>query len=138
MRRMILPLTRYAQFTGRSGRREFWLYSLFLVLGYIGIFAVGVALQIADEQSTLVGPVVAVGWALFFLANFVPGLALSVRRLHDVGLSGAVLIALFVAMLLLNVLGWIAYLVVMSLPPNAGPNRHGPPVGEKNVAEVFA
>ena len=51
------------------------------------------------------------GWLLFFAANFVPGIALTTRRLHDMGISGALLIAIFGRLAVLNVLGWIAYMV---------------------------
>lgn len=137
---MVLPLRRYAQFIGRSGRREFWFYSLFLVLGYLAIFCLTLVAAIvrSDPADDFVGWMIVGGWGLFFLANFVPGLALTVRRLHDMNLSGVLLVAICAALLFLNVLGWIAYLVVMSLPPRPGPNRHGPPVQDKDMAEVFA
>ncbi len=138
---MILPLRRYAQFTGRSGRREFWFYCLFLMLGYLAIFAVTVVGILAFEDTMaddLIGLVLIGGWGLFFAVNFVPGIALTTRRLHDMGLSGALLIVIFFGVAILNAIGWIAYMVWMSLPSQQGSNRHGLPIGEGDVAQVFS
>lgn len=134
---MFRPLRRYADFRGRSGRREFWWYSLFLALGYAVITALGITLALANAAEDNIGVFIAAGWGVFFLANFVPGIALTTRRLHDLGLPGALLIAIFVVLLVTSLLGWIAYLVVMSLPGQAKTNRWGPPLGAPDVAEVF-
>ena len=135
---MVLPLRRYARFKGRSGRREFWFYSLFLGLGYLAIVVLAFAIAIAwPESETLIGSVFIGGWTLFFAANFVPGLALTTRRLHDMGLSGALLIVIFAALAILNVVGWLGYLVWMSLPGQRQENRHGLPIGHHDVSEVF-
>ncbi|MBD3813893.1 MAG: DUF805 domain-containing protein, partial [Betaproteobacteria bacterium] len=112
---MVLPLRRYTQFAGRSSRREFWWYSLFLGLGYVGIaLAWGVFLAVVQppDPEELVGWYLGAG-AAFFLANLVPGIALSVRRLHDIGQSGWWLLAAYAAMLFLSLIGWVPYLVVM-------------------------
>ncbi|MBD3728867.1 MAG: DUF805 domain-containing protein [Sphingomonadales bacterium] len=136
---MVLPLRRYTQFAGRSSRREFWWYSLFLGLGYVGIaLAWGVFLAVVQppDPEELVGWYLGAG-AAFFLANLVPGIALSVRRLHDIGQSGWWLLAAYAAMLFLSLIGWVPYLVVMSLPPQKHPNRWGLPVGPRPLASVF-
>lgn len=135
---MTLPLRRYARFEGRSGRREFWWYSLFLFLGYTVVpFAIMVPLSLAGADS-FAGVFVAAYYLLFFFANFIPGLALSVRRLHDLGLPGALLIVAYLVMFILNVLGWIGYMVVMALPGQDRENQYGPPVGAQNMADVFS
>jgi uncharacterized membrane protein YhaH (DUF805 family) len=73
---------KYANFTGRATRKEFWYFALFnmiaaflfgILLGFIEVFS-GV------KATSLVG--------LFTLATLFPSLAISVRRLHDVGKSG--------------------------------------------------
>jgi uncharacterized membrane protein YhaH (DUF805 family) len=130
---MILPLRRYAEFRGRSGRREFWAYSAFLALGYLAILG---ASLIASED--LVGFALLGGWSLFFIVNFVPGLALTIRRLHDMNLSGALLIAIFAGLSILSIIGWLAYMVWMSLPGQRIENRHGPPIGSPDIAKVFS
>ena len=135
-----LPLKRYAQFNGRSGRREFWWYSLFLALGYI-VPPILLSLLVGMLSGGSGGFGVAalsVWWLLFFLVNFIPGLAVSVRRLHDLGLSGWLLLAAYAAMLFLSVLGWIGYLVVMALPGQARENQYGPVPGEDQLPDIFA
>ncbi len=71
-----LALSKYAEFSGRSRRSEYWYFVLGqLILGLIaGVIdrAIGIG---------LVGGVVS-------LALFIPGIAVSVRRLHDIGRSG--------------------------------------------------
>jgi uncharacterized membrane protein YhaH (DUF805 family) len=134
------PLRRYAQFRGRSGRREFWFFSLLLAIGYLVIFAVAVGAGLAGEASVGDDGVVYAmlgGWTLLFAATFIPGLALTTRRFHDMGLSGAMLIVVFGALVFLNALGWLGYLVWMSIPGQRSENRHGPPVDQRDVAEVF-
>ena len=131
----VVPLRRYATFEGRSTPLEFWMYSLFLFGGYLAIFLLGAALTPLGEAP--VGVVIVGGWTLFFLANFVPGLALTARRLHDLGLSGHLLWAIVVALLFLSLLAWFGYLVVMSVPGNKAENRFGPPVHPENIAGVF-
>ena len=134
---MIRPLRRYADFRGRSGRREFWWYTLFLALGYLAIAGIGVGISIAGLDEDTLSLAMMVGWGLFFLLNFIPGIALTTRRLHDLGQSGVLLVVIVVVLLITNVLGWLGYLVVMSLPGQATTNRWGPPLGASGVAEVF-
>lgn len=138
---MILPLRRYARFEGRSCRREFWWYSLFLFLGYTLVPMVVFGALSLMSQADAVG-IAAVGYyLLFFFGNLVPGLALSVRRLHDLGLPGALMIAAYAAFLFLSILGWLGYLVVMALPGQDRENRYGVPVGDratKATADIFS
>jgi len=134
---MFRPLRRYADFRGRSGRREFWCYSLFLMLGYLSMGAVALILAMTNVPGEAIGVTLGIGWALFFIANFVPGLALTTRRLHDLGLSGVLLVVAFLALMFANILGWLGYLIVMSLPGQAKTNRWGPPLGAADVGEVF-
>lgn len=93
------PLKRYAEFSGRSSRSEFWWYWLFLMIAYavlwIGVFAaigIGAAAATTANQSplALVGALGILGIfiLLFWLVLFVPSLAVQVRRLHDTNRSG--------------------------------------------------
>lgn len=134
---MILPLKRYAQFSGRSGRREFWFYSLFLALGYL-LLPILISVVLAAVPGELGLAAVSIWILVFFLANIIPGLAVSVRRLHDLGLSGWLLLAAYGAMLILSIFGWIGYLVVMALPGQDRDNAYGPVIGQDGVADVFA
>jgi uncharacterized membrane protein YhaH (DUF805 family) len=95
-------LRNYANFSGRARRQEFWMFVLFNILFTVGAMVLDNALGIADPM-TMYGPI----YLLYALAVFVPGLAVSVRRLHDVGRSGWFL---FIA--LLPIIGWIWLLVL--------------------------
>lgn len=93
----------YVNFRGRARRREFWMFTLFNTLVYLLLLAVGLVLlgaviykSVAEggdaaEHATAYTLAVAgllllvYGW---MLATFLPGLAVRVRRLHDIGLSG--------------------------------------------------
>jgi|GEM_PF-3277425 len=137
---IIRPLRHYADFRGRSGRREFWWYCLFLALGYLAVVCAAIVVAIAAEEHNAgewIGWVLIAGWGVIFVVNFIPGLALTTRRLHDLGLSGVLLLVVFFALLFANVLGWIAYLIIMGLPGQAKSNRWGPPLGASDIAEVF-
>lgn len=123
---MLMPYRRYAEFGGRSRRREYWSFILFTVL-------VNVALQVLFGRHTVVhrpwGLFVTTGLfggaglvgALFALASVIPHLAVAVRRLHDLDRSGWLLL-----LGLIPVLGWFALLVLYCLEGTPGPNRYGP------------
>lgn len=68
---------RYADFNGRSGRAEFWWFFLFYILVYVGFVVLGLVVDI----FAIIG-------ALALLALLLPNLAVSIRRLHDIGKSG--------------------------------------------------
>jgi uncharacterized membrane protein YhaH (DUF805 family) len=97
MEYMFMPLKRYAEFSGRSRRMEFWMWVLFqFLLGcafLIGIVSLaGSALLSGNAEQALAtggtAMVVIVLWLLVSLAFFIPNLAVTVRRLHDTNRSG--------------------------------------------------
>jgi len=101
---MILPLKRYADFSGRSRRKEYWMYTLFVVLAGIVLSIVdsilglgGRAAVTADTSSSgaIYGAFASRGLLanLFSLATLIPSLAVGVRRLHDTNRSGWWLLA---------------------------------------------
>lgn len=144
---MFLPLRRYGQFSGRSGRREFWWFSAYLTLSYclvlgILITAIGFTEGGFDEtdidgRDQLAFIVFMVLWAIIFIGNFVPGLALTSRRFQDMGLPGWLVVVALLVVFFFNVLGWIGYMIVMSLPAQKGENQYGPPVYDDQIADVF-
>ncbi len=131
---MMVPLRRYATFEGRSAALEFWMYSLFLALGYIAIAVVGGILESALGGG---GLLIGSGYVIFFAVNFIPGLALTARRLHDLGLSGHFIWAIYGAMLFFSIFAWMGYLVAMSLPGKKQENAYGPPVYGEDLSQVF-
>ena len=95
---------KYATFTGRASRSEFWWVFLFrwliITVGAIGSVALGAATQSeADRSSNNPGPgalILAVPLVLFLLAILVPSIALQVRRLHDANLPGPLVLIVLV------------------------------------------
>jgi len=71
---------RYFEFSGRSRRAEYWYWALFVVFCSLAFSALDYTLFAAFQW----GPV----YSLFTLATIVPGIAVAVRRLHDIGRSG--------------------------------------------------
>ncbi len=103
-------LKKYAVFEGRARRTEYWAFFLVNLLIFFLLSAVGGLLGI---------PVVLA--RLYSLAVFVPGLAVSVRRLHDTGRSGWYLL-----IGLIPVIGSLIVLVLMLLDSQPGANAYGP------------
>jgi len=110
---MLLPLRRYAEFTGRSRRQEYWMFFLFVMLVTIGLSIVEgiIGLRIGDA-GILSG--------LFSLAVLIPGIAVGIRRLHDIDRSGWWLLIGLVPLV-----GAIVLIVFMATRGTAGDNRFG-------------
>lgn len=100
-------LTRYATFSGRARRPEYWWFILFVVLGSIVGGLIDLVLFGAGTEAE---PATAVVGPLFQLATLVPILAAGWRRMHDTGRSGWYLL-LPTAVSLLGLvalsLGWV-------------------------------
>lgn len=80
-----MPLQRYAEFSGRSRRKEYWLFSLACVLVYS---ALGALLFVDGGDITSMSGVVGLTFLALILAILVPSLAVQVRRFHDQDRSG--------------------------------------------------
>ena len=103
----------YAKFRGRAARSEFWWFQLFIVLGGI----VAAVLDLLANSNVLGGEPLA---TLFYLATIIPGLAVSVRRLHDTDSSGWWLL-----LGLIPLIGMIVLIVWWCLEGSRGYNRFG-------------
>ena len=104
------PLTKYAQFSGRSRRSEYWLFTLINnIFCYIPF----------------------VGW-VWALAVLIPGMAVFCRRMHDTGRSGWNWL-----WILLPIAGPIILIVYLCQDSEVGPNQYGPnPKGIGNDIDV--
>lgn len=102
-------LKKYAVFSGRARRKEYWMFILFYVVFGIVAMIVDNALGLASAQTGY-GPV----YGLLVLAHLVPGLAVGVRRMHDVGKSGWFLLIPIYSLILACTNG------------EAGSNKYGP------------
>lgn len=108
-------LKQYADFSGRARRKEYWMFVLFNMIFTIVAMILDNVLGIAMEGIGY-GPL----YGLYALAMLIPGLAVAVRRLHDVGKSGwMILIAL------IPLIGSIWLLVLMVTDSNTGENQYG-------------
>lgn len=106
----------YANFSGRARRSEYWYY--FLANLIILIMA-----AVIDNVTGLNFEPLPYGvlYSLYALATFLPGLAVTVRRLHDVGKSGW-----FYFIVLIPIIGafWLLYLLIKE--GDQGTNSYGP------------
>jgi len=116
---MILPYKRYAEFSGRSRRKEYWMFALFMVIVYtvLAIVAGGSAFSSEPEAGMGLGFIL---MGIFAIASFIPALAVQVRRFHDQGRSGW-----FVLLNLIPYIGSLAVIVFMCLDGTPGPNEYG-------------
>jgi len=99
MEYMLMPLRRYADFSGRSRRMEYWMFVLGQVVVYIiaGVLLFGIFGSALMSSGQNVPASAGLGFvavalflllALFWLVLLVPNLAVTVRRLHDTNRSG--------------------------------------------------
>ncbi|MBD7996906.1 DUF805 domain-containing protein [Arthrobacter sp. Sa2CUA1] len=92
---------KYATFSGRASRSEYWWYTLFQFI-VITVLYIGLMIALTASIDPVTGDLKSTSFmipmvllVIFGLATLVPGLALTVRRLHDGGFSGwLVLVAL--------------------------------------------
>ena len=150
---MLMPLRRYADFSGRSRRMEFWMFSLLNAIVYGVLIAISfsgipwAAIMAEDTEAlarmpdlsgiTIVGLVLLGIW---MLAILIPSIAVTVRRLHDRDMSGWWYLGIIVASMIpvVGFIASIAMLVLMVLPGTAGPNRFGNDPKDPGNAQVFA
>jgi uncharacterized membrane protein YhaH (DUF805 family) len=109
-------LKKYAVFSGRSRRMEYWYFVLFNII-------VGIVLGAIDGLLGTRGSVMGAGLlsGIYGLAILIPSLAVTVRRLHDIDRSGW-----WILIALVPLIGSIVLLVFALLDGTPGPNRYGP------------
>lgn len=114
--------TNYANFRGRARRKEYWGFVLFSTLLLIAIAAAGFLLGTAlgfDEEREPVVTSIAAGVAT--LALLIPSIAVTVRRQHDIGLSGW-----FLLLWLIPSIGALIVFVFTLVPTQKHDNKWGP------------
>ncbi|CUX26532.1 conserved membrane hypothetical protein [Agrobacterium fabrum str. J-07] len=97
-------MRRYATFSGRSTRKEFWHYHLVLLGLAIGGLIIDVAISGPSEPQPVVS-------ALIIMGHYVPSLAVIVRRLHDLERSGWLVLTC-----LIPLVGIVAFIMIGSTP----------------------
>ncbi|UJH67811.1 DUF805 domain-containing protein [Allomuricauda sp. SCSIO 65647] len=108
-------LKQYADFNGRARRKEYWMYFLFNMLFAIVAMILDNVLGIAIEEVGY-GPL----YGLYALAVLIPGLAVCVRRLHDVGKSGW-----FILIGMIPLIGAIWLIVLLVTEGDQRENKYG-------------
>jgi len=120
-------LKKYAVFSGRSRRMEYWFFVLFnLIVAFV--------LALIDMLIGTFSAVQNIGLlsGIYSLAVLIPTLAVTVRRLHDIDRSGW-----WILINLIPLIGSIVLLVFSLLPGTPGSNRFGPdPKGATGEARV--
>ena len=107
---------KYACFSGRARRQEYWLFALFNIIAgiIIGVIA-GVLVSVTKVTAfAFLG-------TIYNLAVLIPGLAVLFRRLHDTGRSGWWWLIAFIP-----IIGWIVLIVFCCLDSQPGENQYGP------------
>ena len=112
---------KYADFSGRASRKEYWMFTLIhfiisLLIGFVAGFIAGLT---GIELFIYTG-------FIYALAVLIPCITVSVRRLHDIGKSGWWLLVAFVPFI-----GGIVLLIFALIPSEEGSNAYGPnPYGD--------
>ena len=108
-------LKQYADFKGRARRTEYWMFTLFNVI--FGVVAI-----ILDNVLGLAFPFIGYGplYLLYMLSMLIPSLAVTVRRLHDIGKSGFMFF-----IVLIPIIGAIWMLILLVTDSQSGANKWG-------------
>ncbi len=115
----------YVNFRERARRKEYWGFYLFWMLAAIGLALLGLMIDgsIGNLGSTSsYGPIASLTLpGLFVLATFLPALAITIRRQHDIGLSGW-----FYLLILIPYIGGMIIFVFSLIPSQKHENKWGP------------
>ena len=112
----LIAMKKYATFSGRAQRTEYWYFILFYILILFGLSIID---SITGSFSAEAG--IGLLGGLFSLALFIPSIAVGVRRLHDTGRSGW-----WLFIMLIPLVGAIVLLVFTVQDSSAGDNAYGP------------
>jgi uncharacterized membrane protein YhaH (DUF805 family) len=108
---------KYADFSGRARRMEYWSFVLFNVIFAAIAMVLDNIFGIAFQGIASTGPL----YLIYVLATFIPSLAVCVRRLHDTGKSGWMLLVS-----LIPFIGAIWLLVLFLIEGDSTANEYGP------------
>lgn len=112
----LVALRKYAVFSGRSRRMEYWMFFLFVVLISVGLAIIDV---LAGTYSDAAG--IGLLQGLFMLVMLIPNLAVTARRLHDTGKSGWLQL-----LFIIPLVGFILWIIWMVTDSDGGMNKYGP------------
>lgn len=84
---------KYGTFSGRACRSEYWYFFLFNLIAAIGLSL----LAVINPSLKILSPI-------YSLAVFIPGLAVAVRRLHDIGKSGWTMLIFMIQSIIFSII----------------------------------
>jgi uncharacterized membrane protein YhaH (DUF805 family) len=106
----LMALKKYVDFSGRSRRKEYWMFFLFNII-------IAVVLGIIEGILGIAGVIS----GLYCLAILLPGIAVTIRRLHDTDRSGW-----WILVGLVPIIGGLVLLFFMIQDGKPGENQYGP------------
>lgn len=111
----LVVLKKYAEFSGRARRKEYWYFVLFNIL-------VAIALTFIDGVTGTLNPETGLGLlsGLYALAMLIPSIAVGIRRLHDTSRSGW-----WFLLILVPLIGPLVLLFFFVSDSEAGDNEYG-------------
>ena len=107
---------KYAEFSRRASRSEFWWFALFCFIG--GIVTAIVDVMILGYSPESYGPIN----TIFSVITFLPGIAVGARRLHDINKSG------WWQLLILTIIGIILLIIWFAAEGKNKKNKYGPQI----------
>lgn len=134
---LLRPWQHYFDFSGRSRRTEYFLFYIcwYAAMALAVMLAIAIVGNDVESGSDGISMAMIAGAGLLFAAGIIPGLAVTVRRLHDQDKS-----AWFILVNLIPYVGGLIMLVLSFLPGTDGENQYGPdprnPMG--TTADVFS
>ena len=116
-------LKQFSDFNGRARRKEYWMFFLINFAISIGIGFIDGILGTTNE--------IGMGYLglLYSIAVILPGIAVSIRRLHDIGKSGWMLLVAFIPFI-----GFIWLIILMVREGEEGENEYGPNPKEQELS----
>tara|TARA_Y100001936_G_C16022039_1_gene640080 strand:+ start:302 stop:676 length:375 start_codon:yes stop_codon:yes gene_type:complete len=109
----------YANVSGRARRKEYWMFTLFYFILFIGLFIVLFILDsLLGETDFNSGAIILI---IFLFVHFIPSLAVTIRRLHDTGKSGWYLL-----LQLIPYLGALIIFIFTVIEGDKNENKWGP------------
>ena len=133
----------YVQFNGRSRRSEYWwpwLLNIIVIVPTLGFGAIMLEDSGCAGANVLAVMLIFLG-TLYVLAIIIPSIALCVRRLHDLNLTGWIYLGLVIVgyIPIVGIISNIAMIVIGVVPGTKGPNKYGsdPKNPDGDIIDVF-
>ena len=123
---MLMPYRRYFDFSGRSRRKEYWMFALlifliYIVMAFLSVMSGGSAEMGEAPTGGAASMVIGLVFLVWAVGTLIPSLAVAVRRLHDTDRSGWWLLIGLVPLV-----GGLVLLYFYLIEGTHGPNRFGP------------